>query len=88
MGMHCRDRIWICDSDVSNIPFRETESVAGLVVELSEHAGFYRHYARTYWKWLLVNPVELSYSAGWPVAILAFIVCWRLCREMRVESDR
>ena len=35
------------------------------------HAGFYEHYPRTYWKWLLVNPVELSFAAGGPVALMA-----------------
>ena len=35
------------------------------------HAGFYEHYSRTYWKWLLVNPIELSVAAGAPIAWLA-----------------
>jgi len=39
------------------------------------HAGFYRQYPRTYWKWLLVNPLELSFAAGWPVALLAMLAC-------------
>ena len=37
------------------------------------HAGFYQHYSRTYWKWLLVNPVELSFAAGVPVFLLAVV---------------
>jgi methylthioxylose transferase len=44
------------------------------------HAEFYRHYPRTYWKWLLVNPVELSFAAGWPIALLAAVGVWQLCR--------
>ncbi len=45
------------------------------------HAGFYLQYSRTYWKWLLFNPVELSFAAGGPVAILALAACWSLlCR--------
>ncbi len=35
------------------------------------HAGFYAQYTRTYWKWLLVNPVELSFAAGIPVTLAA-----------------
>ena len=35
------------------------------------HAGFYLKYPRTYWKWLLVNPVELSLAAGLPLILLA-----------------
>ncbi|MEX0726192.1 MAG: glycosyltransferase family 39 protein, partial [Planctomycetaceae bacterium] len=27
-------------------------------LNLQNHAGFYAHYSRTYWKWLLVNPLE------------------------------
>ena len=52
------------------------------------HAGFYRHYARTYWKWLLINPVELSCAAGWPVALLAIVACWRVIRPLRIPSDQ
>jgi hypothetical protein len=40
------------------------------------HAGFYQHYTRTYWKWLLVNPIELSYAVGWPVFVLALAALW------------
>jgi hypothetical protein len=35
------------------------------------HAGFYLQYPRTYWKWLLVNPVELSFATGLPLTMLA-----------------
>ena len=35
------------------------------------HAGFYAQYTRTYWKWLLVNPIELSFAAGIPVTLAA-----------------
>ncbi|MBS0265566.1 MAG: hypothetical protein JSS02_26775 [Planctomycetes bacterium] len=34
------------------------------------HAGFYQQFSRTYWKWLLVNPVELSVAVGLPLAVL------------------
>jgi methylthioxylose transferase len=51
------------------------------------HAGFYQQYSRTYWKWLLFNPLELSFAAGWPVAILAVAACWNaLYRSYRQED--
>ncbi len=35
------------------------------------HGGFYEQYPRTYWKWLLVNPWELTWAAGVPVVAVA-----------------
>ncbi len=35
------------------------------------HARFYEEYARTYWKWLLVNPLEFCIAAGIPLAMAA-----------------
>ncbi|MDG1896076.1 MAG: hypothetical protein P8J37_14330 [Fuerstiella sp.] len=40
-------------------------------MNLANHAGFYDQYPRTYWKWLLVNPVELAFSVGVPVFCVA-----------------
>jgi len=40
-------------------------------MNLTNHAGFYDRYPRTYWKWLLVNPIELALSVGLPVFALA-----------------
>ncbi|MCA9015038.1 MAG: hypothetical protein KDA77_06865, partial [Planctomycetaceae bacterium] len=40
-------------------------------LNLQNHAGFYLQYPRTYWKWLLVNPIEISLAVGLPVAWLA-----------------
>lgn len=45
---------------------------------LHNHAGFYDQFPRTYWKWLLVNPLELGFALGAPLAIAA--ICgspWR-----------
>ncbi len=42
------------------------------------HAGFYEQYTRTYWKWLLVNPVEFCIAAGIPVAIAALWGAWKI----------
>ncbi len=47
------------------------------------HAGFYQQYARTYWKWLLVNPVELSFAAGVPVLLWAVASVVTLRKERR-----
>lgn len=51
------------------------------------HAGFYDQYPRTYWKWLLVNPIELSYAAGWPLVALAILsfaqTISRVCRNLK-----
>jgi hypothetical protein len=45
---------------------------------LHNHAGFYEQFPRTYWKWLLINPLELGFALGAPLAIAA--ICggpWR-----------
>lgn len=47
------------------------------------HAGFYQQFSRTYWKWLLVNPLEVSFAAGWPVMMLAAETCWHHLRRFR-----
>ena len=51
------------------------------------HAGFYQQYPRTYWKWLLFNPLELSFAAGWPVAVMAFVSCWSVLCRSRQRKD-
>jgi hypothetical protein len=51
------------------------------------HAGFYQQYPRTYWKWLLVNPLELSFAAGWPIALLALVACWSTVRQIRGDGE-
>lgn len=45
------------------------------------HAAFYAHYPRTYWKWLLVNPIELAMAAGWPIALLSLAFLWTTFRS-------
>ncbi len=44
------------------------------------HAGFYGQFTRTYWKWLLINPLELGVAVGIPVAMAAV---WGLPRHVR-----
>jgi hypothetical protein len=41
------------------------------------HSAFYDQFDRSYWKWLLVNPLELSLAIGLPVILLAFAGCRR-----------
>jgi len=41
------------------------------------HAAFYDQFERTYWKWLLVNPIELALAVGLPVMILAVTSFWK-----------
>ncbi len=40
---------------------------------LTNHAGFYEQSTRTYSQWLLVNPVELGFAIGLPVAVTCII---------------
>lgn len=47
---------------------------------LTNHAGFYQQFQRTYWKWLLVNPIELAFAVGLPVMMLAVLASVHLLR--------
>jgi hypothetical protein len=49
------------------------------------HAGFYEQFPRTYWKWLLVNPIEFAIAAGIPLAMLAI---WSIVRQWRLSEAR
>ncbi|MBI3863415.1 MAG: hypothetical protein HY290_16110, partial [Planctomycetia bacterium] len=49
-------------------------------LNLANHAGFYRQFSRTYWKWILLNPVEFAVAAGFPLVALA---AWSLVRNSR-----
>lgn len=44
------------------------------------HAAFYSKYARTYWKWLLANPLELVFAVGAPLMLAAAIGFWSSLR--------
>eukprot|EP00456_Euglypha_rotunda_P008897 TRINITY_DN1184_c0_g1_i2.p1 TRINITY_DN1184_c0_g1~~TRINITY_DN1184_c0_g1_i2.p1 ORF type:complete len:515 (+),score=76.86 TRINITY_DN1184_c0_g1_i2:341-1885(+) len=50
------------------------------------HAGFYAKYTRTYWMWLLENPLELAVSAGCPVFILALLYVGTTLRTRRITQ--
>ena len=36
----------------------------------ANHAEFYQHFSRTWWKWWLENPIELALAAGLPLMVL------------------
>lgn len=40
-------------------------------LNLLNHESFYRQFPRTWWKWILVNPVELAFAVGLPVFVVA-----------------
>lgn len=46
---------------------------------LKNHEGFYGTSVRTWWKWALVNPVELAFAAGLPAMVAA---TWQLSRTI------
>lgn len=48
------------------------------------HAGFYAQYSRTWWKWFLVNPVELLFAVGAPLLVLAAVSAWHIVRCWRI----
>lgn len=47
-------------------------------LNIQNHAGFYDANHRTYWKWLLVNPLEFTVAAGVPLSLLAG---WSIFRD-------
>lgn len=58
------------------------------LLNYQNHAAFYSEYTRTYWKWLLVNPVELAVAAGWPVLCLALVALIDTIRSRRLLGTR
>lgn len=40
-------------------------------LNLTNHEGFYSQFSRTWWKWLVVNPIELGATVGLPIAVVA-----------------
>jgi hypothetical protein len=41
------------------------------------HGRFYQENPRTYWIWLLVNPIELALAVGIPTSLFALVACCR-----------
>ena len=52
---------------------------------LSNHAGFYKQSSRTWWKWFLVNPVELSISIGLPLTFVFLESLARIFKGLKAE---
>jgi hypothetical protein len=52
------------------------------------HAGFYDQFQRTYWKWLLVNLLELFYGVGAPVLVLMLAAYRRVFATAQSWRDR
>ncbi len=55
-------------------------------MNLANHAAFYRQFTRTWWKWGLVNPLELSMAVGLPITVFSvfgFIRCLRFPANSR-----
>lgn len=46
-------------------------------LNIKNHAGFYDQFHRTRWKWMLINPLELTMSVGAPIMILALAGVFR-----------
>lgn len=55
-------------------------------LNLANHAGFYDQFPRTWWKWVLVNPVELTLALGAPVALAALSSIARALRQAATHS--
>jgi hypothetical protein len=51
-------------------------------MNLQNHAGFYSQFPRTWWKWILVNPLELAFSLGLPVAVLSLCGVVRMVQRI------
>ncbi|HAH48978.1 MAG TPA: hypothetical protein DCM07_29890 [Planctomycetaceae bacterium] len=54
-------------------------------LNFQNHAGFYDEYARTYWKWLLLNPLEISLAVGLPVS---WIIVRSICSRRLFTADQ
>ena len=54
-------------------------------LNLQNHEGFYGEFTRTWWKWALVNPIELVLSIG-PIA--AVMAAAAFVRNVRMICDR
>ena len=52
---------------------------------LSNHAGFYKQSSRTWWKWFLVNPLELSFSIGLPLTFVFLESLTRMASRLKAD---
>jgi len=52
-------------------------------MNLTNHSGFYLQSPRTWWKWVLMNPVELGFAIGLPLATISLICVYQSVRVFR-----
>jgi len=52
-------------------------SFSSLLACYKNHEAFYLYYPRTYWKWLLYNPVEFLLFTGGPLFAAVLATLWR-----------
>lgn len=55
---------------------------------IANHALFYEHNVRTWWKWLLVNPLELALAVGLPIIAVGCLSLWRMMKDRSLFSLR
>jgi len=55
-------------------------------LNLANHAAFYSQFTRTWWKWALVNPLELSMAVGLPVTVFSVYGFVRSLRHCLAQS--
>jgi hypothetical protein len=53
----------------------------------NNHAAFYDQYQRTFWKWLLVNPLEFAIAIGFPVVVLVVVASWKRIQHRTSKRD-
>ncbi len=56
-------------------------------LNLANHEAFYSQFHRTYWKWLLVNPLELALSVGLPVFLASLFALRTGLRQTFAKHD-
>ncbi len=56
------------------------------LINLSKHAEFYEHNSRTFFLWLMVNPVEMAFSLGIPLFTLAGFTCTEIIKSRSYSS--
>ena len=94
-GSLLRNRVWVVPL-VAAGSFLLLTGVASSVMSLNlpavwlgnlrNHAAFYDHFPRSYFGWLLVNPVELLFALGLPVGVVAIGQIVALFRGRRAGS--
>jgi hypothetical protein len=57
-------------------------------MNLANHAAFYQQSPRTWWKWVLVNPLELSFSVGLPLMFWCLTGLLRAIQMLRNADNR